>query len=138
VAAGQAGTDVVRRRRRRSRACSQQSAVSRSVSRSVCRRALAIFATLTIDERVGQLLVPIIFPTGPHDLQVTAELRALRVEGGIGGYVITSASRDASQVRAFIDQLKAAARLPLLRCKLDWLGPELARDTASVGGEDVA
>jgi beta-N-acetylhexosaminidase len=31
-----------------------------------------------------------------------------------------------------------ASVLRILRFKLDWLGAELARDTASVGGEDVA
>jgi beta-N-acetylhexosaminidase len=45
---------------------------------------------------------------------MTEELRALLAEGGIGGYFITSAGADASQVRAFIGELKAAARLPLL------------------------
>jgi hypothetical protein len=44
---------------------------------------------------------------------------------------------------AFISELKAAVRLDasvlrISRFKLDWLGAELARDTASVGGEDVA
>ncbi|HZC76927.1 MAG TPA: hypothetical protein VE258_04225 [Ktedonobacterales bacterium] len=107
------------------------------------QRARAILATLTPHEKLGQLLVPIIFPAGPHDRHVTEELRALLAEGAIGGYFITSASGDASQVRAFIGELKAAARLDasvlrILRFKLDWLGAELARDTASVDGEDVA
>jgi hypothetical protein len=65
----------------------------------VDRRALAIFATLTTDERLGQLLVPIIFPVGPHGLHVTAELGALLVEGDFGGYFITSTGGDASRVR---------------------------------------
>jgi hypothetical protein len=48
---------------------------------------------------------------GPHDLHVTDELRAARLD---------------------------ASALRILRFKLDWLGADLARDTASVGGEDVA
>jgi beta-N-acetylhexosaminidase len=36
-----------------------------------------------------------------------------------------------------VARLDASVRR-ILRFKLDWLGAELARDTASVGGEDVA
>jgi hypothetical protein len=57
---------------------------------------------------------------GPHDLHVTDELRAALAAG-----VLSAARLDASVLR-------------ILRFKLDWPGAELARDTASVGGEDVA
>ncbi len=83
---------------------------SRRCAAYLDRRARAILATLTPHEKLGQLLVPIIFPVGPHDLHVTDELRAAL----------------------------AASVLRILRFKLDRLGAELARATASVGGENVA
>jgi beta-N-acetylhexosaminidase len=61
---------------------------------------------------------------GMPDISITwATLEALRAALAAGA--LSAARQDASVLR-------------ILRFKLDWLGAELARDTASVGGEDVA
>ncbi|HEV2405355.1 MAG TPA: hypothetical protein VGR88_07880, partial [Ktedonobacterales bacterium] len=54
----------------------------------------ALLARLSVAEKLGQLIVPVIFPAGPDDLALTPELRALIAEDHIGGYFLCAAGAD--------------------------------------------
>lgn len=74
----------------------------------------ALLARLSVAEKLGQLIVPVIFPAGPDDLALTPELRALIAEDHIGGYFLCAAGADATRLRAFTAALQTQARVPLL------------------------
>lgn len=78
------------------------------------RTAHALLASLSLDEKLGQLIMPVIFPAGPDDLTLTPDLRALIAEERIGGYFVCAGGADAMRLRAFTDSLQAHARIPLL------------------------
>lgn len=76
--------------------------------------ARALLARLSVAEKLGQLIIPVIFPNGPDDLLLTPELQALVTETHIGGYFICAAGADAARLRAFTAALQTHARIPLL------------------------
>ena len=78
------------------------------------RAARALLATLSLDEKLGQLIFPVIFPDGPDDLALTPELRGLLDGDHIGGYFICAAGADTSRLLAFTATLQAHSRIPLL------------------------
>jgi beta-glucosidase-like glycosyl hydrolase len=76
----------------------------------------------------------------PTSLSPAVIQGVLRRESGYDRLVISDSLAMGALARF---SMPHAARLDdsvlrILRFKLDWLGAELARDTASVGGEDVA
>ena len=78
------------------------------------RTAQALLASLDLDEKLGQLIMPVIFPEGPDDLALTPELRALIAEERIGGYFVCAGGADAARLRVFTASLREHARVPLL------------------------
>jgi beta-N-acetylhexosaminidase len=74
----------------------------------------SLLARMTPAEKVGQLLMPIIFPASPADLTLTPDLIALLDDYPLGGYFITAGGGDAHRVRAFTAALRAHSRIPLI------------------------
>lgn len=74
----------------------------------------SLLARMTPVEKVGQLLMPIIFPASPADLTLSADLIALLDDYPLGGYFITAGGGDAQRVRGFSAALRAHARIPLI------------------------
>ncbi len=83
-------------------------------SREGGRGVRSLLARMTPVEKVGQLLMPIIFPASPADLTLSADLIALLDDYPLGGYFITAGGGDAHRVRAFSAALQAHARIPLI------------------------
>jgi len=90
------------------------SAAQREQSARRERQARALLDAMTLDQKVGQLVLPIIFPRSAAELVVTPELRALIRDGHLGGYFLTAAGGTPGQIRDFAAELQDAARLPLL------------------------
>lgn len=78
------------------------------------RHAQRMLAQMSVAEKIGQLIFPIIFPANADEVRLSPEIRALVVEQHIGGYFICAAGASAEQVRAFTRELQAAARIPLI------------------------
>ena len=78
------------------------------------RRARHVLGQMSVAEKIGQLVVPVIFPANAGEVRLGEEIRALVAEQHIGGYFICAAGASAVRVRAFTDELQATARIPLI------------------------
>ncbi|HEX8033916.1 MAG TPA: glycoside hydrolase family 3 N-terminal domain-containing protein [Ktedonobacterales bacterium] len=78
------------------------------------KHAQQLLAQMGVAEKIGQLVIPIIFPANADEVRLSQEIRALVAEHHIGGYFICAAGASAEQVRAFTEDLQAAARIPLI------------------------
>jgi beta-N-acetylhexosaminidase len=73
-----------------------------------------LLAQMSVAEKIGQLIFPIIFPANADEVRLSPEIRALVAGQHIGGYFICAAGASAEQVRAFTRELQATARIPLI------------------------
>ncbi|MGZ3681716.1 MAG: glycoside hydrolase family 3 protein [Ktedonobacterales bacterium] len=78
------------------------------------KHAQRLLAEMSVAEKIGQLVIPIIFPANADEVRLSQEIRALVAEQHIGGYFICAAGASADRVRAFTQELQAAARIPLI------------------------
>jgi beta-N-acetylhexosaminidase len=71
--------------------------------------ATQILAGMTLDEKVGQLIIPM-----ASDYNMNSDMQTLITQDHIGGFFVTSGGMNATQVRSFINQMQGASKIPMI------------------------
>ena len=71
--------------------------------------ATTVLAGMTLDEKVGQLIIPM-----AQDTSMNSDLQTMITQDHIGGFFVTSGGMDASQLRAFTGQMQNASHIPMI------------------------
>lgn len=68
-----------------------------------------ILSTMTLDEKVGQLMVPM-----AQDHSMNQDMTTMITQDHIGGFFVTDGGMNAAGVRSFIQQMQSASRIPMI------------------------
>ncbi len=68
-----------------------------------------ILSKMTLDEKVGQLIIPM-----AQDHSMNADMTTMIAQDHIGGFFVTSGGMDAAGVRNFVQQMQSASKIPMI------------------------
>lgn len=68
-----------------------------------------LLASMTMDEKLGQLIVPM-----APDTSYNADMQTMITQYQIGGFFVTSNGLNRDQLRSFVQQMQAGSRIPMI------------------------